>query len=136
MDIFIGNLRIIDTRKDDKGNIYHFTLTRSLLLSIVCEIGIMETIYKDKYYLNCVSIHWNAEMNNKLKDKHFEFRLLDIDLIKNTAKDLLLNYFLERHQEQSKKMSEGKIITFCNGLVDEVFNTDQKEIDKKINLIY
>lgn len=136
MEFFIGNLKVIDTRKDDKGNIYHFTMTRSLLLTVICEIGIKETSYKDKYYLNYVSIHWNADLKTKIDEKHFEYKPLDFELIKKTANELLLKYLLDKHKEQSNKMSEGEIVAFCNGLIDGIFDTDQKEVDNKINLIY
>ena len=132
---FLGNLRLLPNRVDNKGNIYYFTLTRSLLLSVICEIGIQEANSKDKYYLNFVKVYKNSDMKHSLGSKDFSFEPLEMKLVENTARELLKTYFTNTRKVNDCKLNEEEIITFSRYLIDDVFNTDQKEIDKKIMLL-
>lgn len=131
MEFFIGDLKVIDTRNDDKGNTYHLTLSRSLVLSIICELGIKETSYKDKYYLNYVSVLKNSDLKNPLGSKDFSYEPFSMELITSTAKQLLTDYVFEQLKDL---MSQKEIETLATKLIDEIFLTDQKRIDKLIEL--
>lgn len=130
---FIGELRVIDTRKDDKGNTYHITMNRSFLLSVICEMGIKESVYKDKYYLNHVSVHKNSDMKNSIGVKPFSFEPFSIELLHETARDLLSSHFLAK--TDNSQLTDDDKRELAKRFIDEIFTTDQKKIDDKITLI-
>jgi len=131
MEFFIGDLKVIDTRNDDKGNTYHLTLSRSLVLSIICELGIKETSYKDKYYLNYVSVLKNSDLKKPIGSKDFSYEPFSMERIISTAKQLLTGYVFEQLKDL---MSQKEIEALATKLIDEIFLTDQKQIDKLIEL--
>lgn len=131
MEFFIGDLKVIDNRNDDKGNTYHLTLSRSLVLSIICELGIKETSYKDKYYLNYVSVFKNSDLKKPLGSMDFSYEPFSMELITSTAKRLLTEFVFEKLKDL---MSQKEIDALATKLIDEIFLTDQKRIDKLIEL--
>ena len=131
MAFFIGDLKVVDTRKDDIGNTYHLTLSRSLLLSIFCEMGIKETTQKDKYYLNYVSILKNSDLKDPLGTKNFSFEPSSLELIKITSKKLLTDYISNKSYNS---FTQREVEDLSERLIEEIFITDQRKIDDKINL--
>ena len=131
MEFYIGDLKVIDTRHDDKGNTYHLTLSRSLLLSVICELGIKETSYRDKYYLNYVSVLKNSDLKKPLGSKDFSYEPFSMELITSTAKRLLTEYIFEQSKDL---LTQKEIEALATKLIDEIFLTDQRRIDKLIGL--
>jgi len=131
MTFFIGGLKVVDTFNDDIGNTYHLTLSRSLLLSVYCEIGIKETANKDKYYLNYVSITKNSDLKNLLASKNFSYEPFSLKLIKITSKELLADYLNDKAQNS---VTQQEIEDLAEKLIEEIFVTEQKNIDEKIAL--
>ncbi|HMI77422.1 MAG TPA: hypothetical protein VK484_01450 [Ferruginibacter sp.] len=137
MSLFITDkFKVIDTREDDMGNIYHFVIIRSLLLSIICEIGIKETQHKDQYYVNLISVHSNSDLKIILCSENFSYTPFSIDFIQKTAKRLLSDFITGKTKLKNSNLTSDEVNKLSGYLVDEIFSTDQKKIDDKVNIFY
>ena len=131
MNIFIGGMKVIDTSYDNRDNIYHVLIIRSLFLSVLCQVGAKDYNGYSKNYLNLVSICINSNPSLDMGTKSFSNVSFSKALVKSTAKDLLIKNLL---QKKADSLSHQEIEDLAEQLIEEIFLTDQSKIDDKINL--
>jgi hypothetical protein len=131
MNIFIGGMKVIDKSYDNRDNIYHVLIIRSLFLSVLCQVGAKDYNGYSKNYLNLVSICINSNPSLDMGTKSFSNVSFSKALVKSTAKDLLIKNLL---QKKADSLSHQEIEDLAEQLIEEIFLTDQSKIDDKINL--
>lgn len=135
MELFFGELRVVSTETYENGNTYHITLNRSLVISIQCEIGFSEKSNNDNLYLNLIKVIRNSDFS-EIGEKKFNVERYTLQLLKTTSVQLLQHYFKNKYTADNSNLSIQEITELSEQMIENVFKTNQRRIDDKINLLF
>lgn len=136
-ETFLGDLIIVESNSDSyKGNVYYTTLNKSETFIIVCNLGRKEYLDKpERAFLNAVTLAKSIDLK-ELGTKSFQrITGFSMELIKSTARDLLFENIVKVAKENNIHLSENELKTFSLEKIEEVFTTDRKTVNKKIDLL-
>jgi hypothetical protein len=129
------SFRTLKMDEVESGNIYFYTGTSSLVISIICSMGAKSYSYGQVNFLNCVHVCIHST-KAFLSSDYFENKQFDLLLVKQISVELLTRHFVNLEVSKEYKLTELGERAFAQKLIDEAFSSDQTKIDKELEIIF